>query len=228
MKLIKDKSSMDPIWNEIHRGAWGKYPSESLVRFLCRYKKAESDFINKNKILDLGCGGGANTKMMLAEGFDVCAVDGAKEAVNHAKVFVGSKKVKYYSADFLGIEPIFAKNYFDIVCDNVSIYANTLANIENILGIISKIIKKNGLFYSSCFSTKNSGFGLGKKLETGTYADVSEGNFKGRGLVHFYTEKELRRIYGKFFEIKSFDTEYYTEFNGQNRVYKYVLICRKK
>ncbi|OGN04108.1 MAG: hypothetical protein A2831_02240 [Candidatus Yanofskybacteria bacterium RIFCSPHIGHO2_01_FULL_44_17] len=220
---------MDPIWNKIHKGGWGKYPNEALVRFLCRYKKAEPDFKRNNKVLDLGCGAGANTKMMVAEGFKVWAVDGAGEAVRHAKAFVSQKNTKFIVADFVDIASIFPKGFFDIVCDNVSVYTNTVKNIEAILASVAKILKKDGLFYSSCFSTKTLGCGLGKKLESGTFIDIRESVFfKDRGIAHFYTEKEARKVYGKFFTVQSFDVDYHTEFNGQNTVSMFVLICRKK
>lgn len=226
-KTTNKKISMDPIWDKIHNGGWGKYPSESLVRFLCRYKNTTQNFKKVNKILDIGCGGGSNTKMMLAEGFDICAIDGSKEAIKRAKAFVGSN-VKFVSADFFDIKNFFLENYFDIICDNVSIYANTLDSIENILKIASDVLKKDGLFYSVCFSTKTSGFGSGKKIEPRTFTNIQKSPFKERGVTHFYTEKELRKIYGKFFRIESFDTECYTEYNGKNKIFKFVVICRKK
>jgi len=227
-KLIKEKVSMDPIWDKVHLGGWGKYPSESLVRFLCRYRKSELNFQRKNRILDFGCGGGANTRMMLAEDFDVYAVDGSKEAVRCAKRFVDSSKVKFTTIDFLMVRDIFPKNYFDIVCDDVSIYSNSITNIDKILLVVFEIMKKGGLFYSSCFSTKTLGFGLGEKLESGTYRNINRGSFKNRGVAHFYTEKELRRVYEKYFKVESLDTEEYTDFNRKNRISKFILICRKK
>lgn len=44
------------VWEEIHaKNEWGKYPSESVVRFVARnyYKKDRE----KIRILDFGCGG---------------------------------------------------------------------------------------------------------------------------------------------------------------------------
>jgi len=229
--MIKEenkKKTIDPAWDKAYKDGWGrKYPSENLVRFLCRYKKTE-DFKKKNKILDLGCGSGANTKMMYEEGYDTYAVDGSIYAVRKAKKFLLNKEVDLKVCDFSGIDKAYNQLFFDIICDDVSIYANRINNIKDILKKISLILKKNGLFYSSCFSTKTSGFGLGKKLEPGTFTDINKWPFRDRGITHFYTGKELRRIYGKFFEIESFDTECYTEFNKQNKVFKFVLICRKK
>ena len=90
-------------------------------------------------------------------------------------------------------------------------------------------MKSGARFYSSCFSTGTLGHGLGKKLEPGTFTDIRKSIFfKDRGLAHFYTENELRRIYGKFFKIESLDIDYHTEFNKQNMVSMFVLICRKK
>ena len=79
--------SFSKEWEEIHRNQeWGKYPSEQLVRFIAR------NFYNKDrkniKILDFGCGAGANTWFLAREGFDVYAFDGSESAVNRAKEYL--------------------------------------------------------------------------------------------------------------------------------------------
>ena len=57
------------VWEKVFReNEWGKYPSESLIRFVARnFYKADDRFAVK--ILEVGCGTGANLWYMLREGF---------------------------------------------------------------------------------------------------------------------------------------------------------------
>ena len=54
---MKERTSIDPIWEEIHsRQEWGQYPSEHVIRFIAsNYYRALDR--NAVKILDFGCGG---------------------------------------------------------------------------------------------------------------------------------------------------------------------------
>lgn len=62
---------------------WGRYPSETVIRFITRnYYKAERE---KIKILDFGCGAGAHTWNLAREGFDEYAFDGSKSAMDKAE-----------------------------------------------------------------------------------------------------------------------------------------------
>lgn len=63
------------IWDMVFSNQeWGKYPSEDLIRFIARnFYKVEN---RKNvKILELGCGPGANIWYLAREGFSFCGVD---------------------------------------------------------------------------------------------------------------------------------------------------------
>lgn len=64
--------SFSEEWEKIHSTQeWGRYPSETVIRFIARnYYKTERE---KIKILDFGCGAGAHTWYLAREGFDVYA-----------------------------------------------------------------------------------------------------------------------------------------------------------
>ena len=70
----------NPIWEEIFSSQeWGKYPGEPLIRFVAKnfYKLNRSEF----KILELGCGPGANLWFCAREGFNVFGIDGSNKAI---------------------------------------------------------------------------------------------------------------------------------------------------
>lgn len=88
--------SFSEEWEKIHSTQeWGRYPSETVIRFIARnYYKTERE---KIKILDFGCGAGAHTWYLAREGFDVYAFDGSKSAVDKAEKYleVGTKTQGY-------------------------------------------------------------------------------------------------------------------------------------
>lgn len=78
-----DIEAWDPIWEEVfHSQEWGKYPGESLIRFIARnfYKRNRKEV----RILEIGCGTGANIWYLCREGFSAYGIDGSKKAVSLA------------------------------------------------------------------------------------------------------------------------------------------------
>ncbi len=71
----------DRTWEDIFRSqAWGKYPSEDVIRFVARnfYTVPERDAI---RILEVGCGPGANVWYIAKEGFSAYGIDGSTTAI---------------------------------------------------------------------------------------------------------------------------------------------------
>ncbi len=184
--------SFSKEWEEIHRNQeWGKYPSEQLVRFIAR------NFYNNDrkniKILDFGCGAGANTWFLAREGFDVYAFDGSESAVNRAKEYLnkdGYNNVHFSVMD--GTELDYASDMFDCVVDNVCIYANKKVHIEIMYKEVYERLKKGGKLYSACFGEKTDGYGTGQYIEDNTYENIEKGPLEGRAIAHFFTKDELR------------------------------------
>lgn len=76
------------IWEQIHsQRAWGRYPNEELVKFIgknfFRIPKEERQNI---KILELGCGQGANLWFLAKEGFDVYGIDISPSAIKKQEI----------------------------------------------------------------------------------------------------------------------------------------------
>lgn len=184
--------SFSKEWEEIHRNQeLGKYPSEQLVRFIAR------NFYNNDrkniKILDFGCGAGANTWFLAREGFDVYAFDGSESAVNRAKEYLnkdGYNNVHFSVMD--GTELDYASDMFDCVVDNVCIYANKKVHIEIMYKEVYERLKKGGKLYSACFGEKTDGYGTGQYIEDNTYENIEKGPLEGRAIAHFFTKDELR------------------------------------
>lgn len=94
-------------------------------------------------VLDMGCGSGRDSLYFIEKGFDVTAIDGAKELCNLAEIHIGQ--------DVLCMN--FAEMNFDEVFDGVWANASLLhesdEEIDGILDRVIKSIKPDGILYMS-------------------------------------------------------------------------------
>lgn len=197
---------------EIHsQQEWGRYPAEVVIRFVARnyYKSRREDV----RILDFGCGAGANTWYLAREGFDVYAFDGSESAVMRARKRLESEGLSGVRFEvFDGADVKYSDSFFDCVIDNVCIYANTKDCIEKMYGEVYRVLKGGGKLFTSCFGTKTEGFGTGNCLEEGTYDNIEKGVLSGRAIAHFYTPEEFEQtLIRAGFKNVSIDTMQYTD-----------------
>ena len=95
------------------------YPNESLLCFL----GGEGCFSSNNngkKVLEMGCGSGANLWMMAKEGLDVYGLDGSQSGLDAARKHIKKWNVKAELHKGLFDSVPFDDNFFDYVVDVVS------------------------------------------------------------------------------------------------------------
>ncbi len=85
--------SWDPIWEKVFsEQPWGKYPGESLIRFIAKnfYKLNRGEV----KILEVGFGTGANIWYLSREKFDTYGIEGSETGVKLAyeRLYGGIKR----------------------------------------------------------------------------------------------------------------------------------------
>ena len=190
------KKTFDQIWEDIHKNKeWGRYPSEEVIRFVARnYYNQDRD---KVKILDFGCGAGANTWFLAREGFDTYAFDGSKTAVNKAKSYLKKENLnaKFQVADALEVS--YPENYFDCIIDGFVISLSTLSNIISIYQKVYKLLLPGGKIFSTGATKSTTGWDSGIKIEEDTYKDLKRGLLKDRGTIHFFQKEEQIKILEK-------------------------------
>ena len=141
MGVVENGTSFHTDWEKIHAGReWGGYPSEHVIRFVARNFYSAPDR-SKVKILDFGCGAGANTWYLANEGFDTYAFDGSKSAVARAEKNLAKKGLAAHFLVADGIQLPYESETFDAIIDNVMIYSNTLANIRMMYGECHRFLK---------------------------------------------------------------------------------------
>ena len=156
------------IWEDIFQNnEWGKYPSLAVVRFVARnfYKAPNRKDI---RILELGCGTGANLWYCAREGFSVIGLDGSKTAIN--------TMISRFNAEHLNSNLIYARDgdysltiedieddSLDAIIDVESLYCNSFSKTRQIIQKSFKKLKVGGKMMSQTFSDDTLGIGFNCK-----------------------------------------------------------------
>lgn len=217
-------------WNKIFlENEWGCYPALEVVRYIARNFYKVSDRCSL-KILEIGCGTGANLWFIAREGFKAYGIDGSNVAIDRAKsrFIKDGLKAEFSIADAMQLP--FNNNVFDCVIDFECIYANSVRDSLIIMNEINRVLKPGGKFLSITFSTGTFGDGKGINLdgENNTYIKLNEGAFHDEyGIVRFTSEEEIGNMYGSIFEIMGVDYTIRSENNRSYIIKEWVIQCKK-
>lgn len=196
-------------WDEkFSSRSWGRYPPEDLVRFMGRnFRGADRAGV---RVLEVGCGPGANIWFLHREGYAVHGIDASPAAIKLA-----AQRLALENAGLPSPAPdLRVGNFarlpwqdasFDVVVDIFALYANPLALIEQALSEVARVLKPGGLLYSKLWGTGTTGFGEGIRLEPGTFDAIPRGPCRDMGITHFFTPDEVRATFGKHFQPVALD-----------------------
>lgn len=191
--------SWDPIWEEIFRKQdWGKYPGEELIRFAARnfYKVPER---NQVRILEIGCGTGANLWFLAREKFCVCGVDGSAMAIQKANERLDEECQGWQGKLVVGdINSLpFPENYFDAVIDNEAGCCNQFQDACDIYKELARVTKPGGKLFARTFATGTWGENTGRAVGHNAWI-VAEGPLQGIGLNRFTAFEEIPELFSAF------------------------------
>ena len=115
---------------------WKKAPSTRLTAFLELLPKGGT-------ILELGCGAGNHSAVMLAEGFAVRATDGSPEMAEIASRRIGQP------VEAMRFDQLNAEQAYDAVWASACLLHVPRDELAGILARIHRALKPSGLFYAS-------------------------------------------------------------------------------
>ena len=177
-----------------HLSVW---PWSDIVSLVNRHCKP---LITKGggRVLELGCGAGANIPLFLALGMDYYAIEGSQTIVSQLHERYPNLANKIHIGDFTKEQPF--QIDFDIVIDRASLTCNTTSSIKGALQIAFDSLKIGGLFIGTdWYSQSHTDFKGGEKSEDEfTRKNHTKGQFVGVGNVHFSDEPHLRDLFSKF------------------------------
>ena len=175
------------------------WPWSDLVSYIYRYTDVAKR--PKVKVLELGCGAGANIRLFKELDADYYAIDGSVTIIEELK-----KKFPQYAEHI--VEGDFTKNIpfaetFDVIVDRASVTHNTTKDIINTISLIKQhLTNSTGQFIGiDWFSMNHDDYCLGAVIEKDKYTkymgDVN-GQFSGVGNVHFSDEEHLKDLFHDF------------------------------
>jgi len=186
---------------------WEPYYRDSNVKNMPWYCKnldkdlrREVKIIKKGKFLDLGTGAGTQAIALSKLGFKVMGTDISKSAIKKAKKL--SKKVKFKQDNILKTK---IKDKFNYIFDRGCLHVFDPKYWNSYVKNIKKVLEKDGVLFLKTFSIKEK---------------------KGPGPYRF-SKNDIRRIFKKDFEIKSFkETTFQSTFKKDPKAL--FIILRKK
>lgn len=222
----------DKSWEDLYSQGknYGSYPYDIFVSTVAKnffyIPKEERGTL---RVLDLGCAAGNNAKFLAENGFSVFGIDGSASIIKTCRErFVAwGLRGDFVEGDLMNLP--YEDEYFGLIIDRESIYANRLATIREILSEVHRTLKTGGLFVSFIYTSFHPDIKFGKQIEPNTYDEFSEGSFHGCGIAHFVSKEELLELYSKFTIehimrhslAETHNKEAFMEFD------EYIVICRK-
>lgn len=188
---------MKNIWEEIHfLKEWGKCPNEELVRHVGRnFFKIPEEERGKIRILDVGCGQGANLWFLAKNGFDAYGMDISESAIKKTEKFLSEvHKVTAHLIEADAKKLPFDSDYFDAVMDCVTIQHTRYEDHKKAYSEIYRTLKSGGFFWSIHVSDKSWGYASGRKLDFNTFDNLSEGILANFGPVCMLSDEDIETL----------------------------------
>lgn len=166
------KSWYENSYGRLGFAAQRRYPNEELLRFFGRYYFPVPFEQRKNiRILEVGCGSGANLWMIAREGFDAYGVDLSAEGIKLCKSMLRA----WGATATLNVASMtscpFPANFFDAVIDVFSANCLDEAGFSEFMNEATRLLRRGGRFFSYAPSKKSDAFlnpGPSRRLDAST------------------------------------------------------------
>lgn len=176
-----------------------RYPNEPLLQFLAEhYFSLPRVQRRKTRILDLGCGSGANLWMIAKEGFDAFGIDIARTGIRLCRTMLKSYDVMAALAVGNMRELPYKNDFFDAIVDVLSVEHTTLEGHTQVFAEVFRCLKPGGRFFSWHLGSKNISFthGEGKRLDRYTIENTPNPNvpYPNNGITCFLTALLVKKM----------------------------------
>lgn len=216
-------------WENRHADRhWGCYPNECLIRAVMGAFKRHSDRASV-RILEIGCGAGANLWFLGAEGFTIAGLDISRSAIQNAKKLldhhrIDPSRVDLRVGDFRALP--WESQSFDMVVDVEGLVHVPVPSISAAMSEVSRVLKPGGIFFSVIFGDRTTGSQTGDFLEPGTTRSPTEGPLAGIGITHFVREEEIPALYSplKVVNVDSLDR---TVDNRNEHIFEWLITAHR-
>lgn len=152
------------------------------------------------KILDLGCGNGADTKYLIDRGYDVISCDFADNALENVKQYIANSSV--LKVDMTKNLP-FEGDSFGVVVADLSLHYFDSETTKKIISEIQRILKSGGVLLARVVSANNFQNPIeeiGIEIEKNYYW---EGDYAKR----LFDEEDIEKFFGVFSKLRHEENE---------------------
>jgi SAM-dependent methyltransferase len=226
MPTKTNETTWDPVWEQIFQSKeWGKYPPEHVIRFVARNFYGVQDR-SRIRLLEIGCGPGANVWFMAREGFSVAGIDGSSTAIQTAmrRLHDEGLTADLRVGDFAVLP--WPDSSFDGVVENVSLYANPWTSVQRALREVLRVLKPGAPFLSSFFTDRTWGYGQGEMVETDGFVNLREGPLAGAGFCLFLNRARVPELFRNF-SVINVERITQTLDGEQHLIEEFVITCSK-
>jgi SAM-dependent methyltransferase len=189
--------SFSPEWEKryqenTHMSVW---PWSDVVSYVMRHARPTGSSF---RVLELGCGAGANIPFFLSLGADYYAIEGSATIVDKLWERFPALRNNIMVGDFT--QQICHDGEFDLVLDRASLTHNDTASIVRCLDLVYDKLRSGGRFIGiDWFSTAYSDYQKGDTTEDEfTRSAYQDGSFTNVGCVHFSDKPHLLELFKEF------------------------------
>lgn len=140
-------------------GAQRRYPNEEMCRFIGRnFSKVSKEDRKNMRVLEVGCGSGANLWMLARENFNVYGLDLSEESLKLCR-----QMLKMYNVDAdlragdMTTLP-YETSSFDVIVDVFSSYCLNEKQNQKFISDAARVLKPGGFFFSYTPSKASDAF----------------------------------------------------------------------
>ncbi|MCF2524446.1 class I SAM-dependent methyltransferase [Bradyrhizobium sp. G127] len=155
------RSWYDSAYASLGFAAQRRYPNEELLRFMGRHFFG-IDRVQRSskKVLELGCGSGANLWMIAREGFETFGLDLSPEALRLCGIMLENwgETASLQAGSILNLP--YSSDMFDAVVDVFSTYCVNEIEFGRCLDEVARVTKSGGLYFSYSPSKNSDAFGM--------------------------------------------------------------------
>lgn len=201
---------INPRWDEIFRSReWGMEPALGVIlMFTLGYYFCDRA---NTKVLEIGCGTGANLWWVACEGYPIYGIDGSPIAIEKSRAHLDKVKPGWKGelviGDFLSLP--WPDNYFDAAIDVNAATCNSFEDMKAIFAEVHRVLKPDGIFHSQIFAEGTDPL----CIQEGTSA-------------MFVAEGALQELYGEF-STPVIERRDRPHFGHNNAVKEWLITTRK-
>lgn len=215
-------------WNNIFKSrSWGRYPSEELVRFTGRRFFSHPDRASV-RILEIGCGPGANVWFLAREGFTVTGLDGSAAAVKICAERMAEEGLKAEVLTGDAFDLPFDDGAFDCVIDVECLSTNVYDDAKKMIAEAHRVSAPGGVMFSQTFAAGTVGNAPPVPLvgHDHTYTEMPGLFPPENGVTRLTPEDAIAGLYGVFDSV-TYDVLERTTLGGSRIAREWIIVAEK-